>query len=66
MIEGVDFTVSYAPLAGILSLCIIIAIASAEGLNIFFLDISNVFHNTILPNLAEILYPSLPYLYLDW
>ena len=34
MIEGVDFTVSYAPAAGTRSLCIIIAIYYAEG--IFF------------------------------
>ena len=32
MIEVVEFTVSYAPVAGIRSLCIIIAISYAEGL----------------------------------
>ena len=32
----------------------------------FFLDISNAFQNTILPNPAEGVYLSLPYLYLDW
>ena len=66
MVEGVEFTVSYEPVAGTLSLCIIMAIASAEDLIIFVLDISNAFQNTILPNPAEIIYLSLPYLYLDW
>ena len=48
MIEGVNFTVSYSPVSGIYPLCIIIAIASAEGLNIFVLDISNAFQNTVI------------------
>ena len=66
MIEGVNLTVSYAPMAGILYLCIIISIESAEGLIIFGLYISNAFHNTLLPNPAERVYRSLPHLYLDW
>ena len=65
ILEGVEFTVSYAPVAGILSLHIITAIAFAEGLVIFVLDISNNFHNTILPNPAETFYLSLPYIYMD-
>ena len=52
-------------MAVILSLHIIMAIASAEGLIIFVLDISNAFQNNILPNPEEIVYPSLPYIYLD-
>ena len=63
--EEVDFTVSYAPAAGICSLRIIIAIASAKGLILFVLDISNDFQNTILPNPAERVYLGLPYIYLD-
>ena len=38
MIEGFDFTVSYAPVSGIRYLCILIAITSAEGLIIFVLN----------------------------
>ena len=53
-------------MAGIRSLHTIKAIASAEGLIIFVLDISNSFQNTILPNPAERVYLSLLYLYLDW
>ena len=45
-------------------ICIIIEIASAEGLIIFVLDISNVLHNKILPNTAEKVYINLPHLYL--
>ena len=65
MIEVVEFTVSYAPVAGIRSLCIIIAISYAEGLNIFIFDISNDFQNTISSNPVERLYTSLLYIYLD-
>ena len=50
MIKVVEFTVSYVPVAGIRSLHTIIAIAYAEGLILFVLDISNAFQNTILPN----------------
>ena len=53
MIEGVDFTVSYQPVTGILSLCIIIATAYAECLILFVLDISNAFQNIILCNNSE-------------
>ena len=64
VLEGVDYAVSYALLDVVYSLCIIISIASAEGLIIFFLDISNSIKNTILPNPEEIVYLSLPYIYL--
>ena len=66
MVEVVDFTLSYAPVSGIHSLCISIAIDSAEVLILFVLDIPSAFHNTILPNPAERFYLSLPYIYLDW
>ena len=46
VLEGVDFSVSYAPVAGIFSLHIIISIASAEGLILFVLDISNAFQKS--------------------
>ena len=66
MIEGVELTVSYAPVADIRSICIIIEIASSKGLIIFVLDIPNAIQNNILPNPAEIVYLGLPYLYLNW
>ena len=50
IIEGVGFTFSYALVADICSLHIIVEILSAEGLIIFVLDISNAFHNSVLPN----------------
>ena len=53
MIEGCDFNLSYVPVASIHSLRIITSIASAEGIIIFVLDISNAFQNKILPNPAE-------------
>ena len=63
--EGVDLTVSYAPVDVILSFCIILAITSEEGLIIFVLDISYDFKNNILPNPEERVYLSLPDIYLD-
>ena len=65
MLEGIRFTVPYAEVDGILSLRIIISIASVEGLIIFVLEFSNVFQNTVLPYPAEIVYLNLPYLYLE-
>ena len=59
MLEGFYFTVLHTPVSVIFSFCIIIAIASAEGL-IFFLDISNTFQNTILQNAEERHYIILP------
>ena len=50
MLEYFDFTVSHAPVAGIISLRIISYIASSEGLIIFVLDIYNAFKNNFLPN----------------
>ena len=66
MLEVVGCTVSYATIYEIHSLQIIIAIASAEGLPIFFLDISNAFHNIIPPNPEELVHIKLPHLYLEW
>ena len=65
MLEEVGFTISYAPVASILYLHITIEIASAEGIIIFVLEISNDIHNTIISNPPERVYLSLPYLYLD-
>ena len=60
MLEVIGFTVSYALVSGIISLCIIVTIASAEGLILFVLEISNSFQNTTLPDPSEIFYLSLP------
>ena len=62
MLEVVDLSVSYAPVGGIKSLIIFITIASAEGMIIFILDISNSFQNIISPNPKERVYVSLPHL----
>ena len=48
MIEGYYLNVSYTPVSGIISICVIIYISYAEGLIIFILYISNALHNTIL------------------
>ena len=53
MLEVVDSNVSYAPVYGIWSLCIIIAIASVEGLIILVLDISDDFKNIFYPILHK-------------
>ena len=51
MLELVDFTVSYKPVTDIKSLRDIMAIAPADGMTNFILDIYTSFQNTILPNL---------------
>ena len=66
MLEGVELNVSYTYVARIKPLKIIIAISSTEGLTIFILDIYKAFQNTILPNPEEMVYLSLPNLYLEW
>ena len=66
MLEIVDFTISYASVAIIKSLRIIILIASAELLIMFILDIYNAFQNNILPYSKERDYHSLPRFYLEW
>ena len=66
MLEIFDFTVSYVPVVGILPHCIIVSIASAEGLINFVLDIYNSFQNNILPNTTETVYLSLPHIYMEW
>ena len=64
MIEFDDLTVSYSPLDVIRSFCIIIEIASSEGLIMSVFNISKAFQNTSFPNPTERVYHSLPYLYL--
>ena len=61
MIEGDEFTVSYTHVASIKYIRIIISITYAEGMIVFILDISNIFKNTVIPNLEEIVYLSLPH-----
>ena len=53
MLEVVDFTLSYAPADGIRSPCVIMEIASTEGLIIFVLDIFNAFKNAIYLTLQK-------------
>ena len=65
MLEGVNLSVSYTPVEGTISFCIVIYIASAEGLINFVINISNTFHNTILSNTEERVYFILPHLYLE-
>ena len=66
MLEGIDFTVSYAPVANIQSIRVIIAIAAAEGMTIHILDISNAFQSTVIAYPKERHYISLPAQYLQW
>ena len=66
MLEGVDFTVSYAPVVGIFYLHVIIAIVYSEGLINFVLDLSNAIQNTIIPNTSKRVYLKFPHLYLEW
>ena len=53
MLEGVDITVSYAPVGVTHLLFIIISITYVEGLITFALDFSNAFQNTIYTTLHK-------------
>ena len=43
MVQGVDFSIPYAPTADSDSLRLIIDIASSDGMSIIFTDVSNAF-----------------------
>ena len=66
MLEEFDITIPYAPVSGIRSLCIIIAIAFAEGLILILLDIYNALQNNILYNPTERVYLNLPCICMHW
>jgi hypothetical protein len=55
MKEGVDFVNSYSPV-GSNSIRLIVALAASEGLQLFVLDISNAFQNSIIFDPMECIY----------
>ena len=66
IIVGVNFTVSYAPVGGIFISYNHHCHCICRRINYFLLDISNAFQNISIPNPEEMLYLSLPHLYLEW
>ena len=54
MQEGIDFFISYAPVADITSIHILLAIAAANNnMVIYIIDITNAFQNNIITNPNE-------------
>ncbi len=64
--EHIDFTDSYSPVASIESIRVLLNIAASSGLLVNILDISNAFQNSIIFDVTERVYMSLPPLYLEW
>jgi hypothetical protein len=64
MCEGIDFTSSYSPVGSIDSIRLIVALAASQGLQLFVLDISNAFQNSIIFDPLERVYITLPSFYL--
>ena len=66
MLEGKDFTISYAPIADIIAIRITIAIAALLHMRLYTIDIVNAYQNAIIQNIDDRHYMRLPYLYQEW
>jgi hypothetical protein len=71
MIESVNFDHSYAPVAMMDSIRVVLALGAAQGKQVFILDIKNAFHNTIKFDPMKCTYNAIPpffaeYLRLQW
>lgn len=65
MQEGIDIATSYSPVGSIDSIWLLVALAASNNLELFVLDISNVFQNSILFDTMEHIYITLPAFCLD-
>jgi hypothetical protein len=65
MQEGIDIATSYSPVGSIDSIWLLVALAASNNLELFVLDISNVFQNSILFDNMEHIYITLPAFCLD-
>ena len=65
-LEGIDFEVSFAPVADADSLRFMIALATSEGMIFIFIDASNAFQTNIISNPAKRHYISIPTMYMEW
>lgn len=66
MVEGVDFSISYAPCASVQSIYLQMAIAADLNLTTLVLDISNAFQSAVIFTEEERTYMTLPAFYHEW
>lgn len=66
MIEGLDFFISYAPIANIIAIHTIIDIEAMQYKRLYTLDIVNAYQSNYIDNPSNRHYMRLPYLYQQW
>ena len=66
MIQGVDFSDSYAPTVDADSFRLTLNIAASEDMNIVFIDASNAFQTNVISDPSKRVYVTLPTMYLEW
>ena len=66
MVEGLDYDLSFAPVIDGPHLYFMIAIATAEDMIFYFVDISNAFQTNVMEDPDKRHFISLPPLYLQW
>ena len=66
MIEGIDFDISFAPVADSSSIRILCSLATLEQMYLIVLDISNAFQSTHITDPSQRHHMSLPAFYLEW
>ena len=66
MIVGIDFDLSYAPVIEGDALLLMIAMAAARKLTLYFLDISNAFQTNVIHDPNKRHYLRIPSLYMQW
>ena len=66
MIQGQDFTVSYAPTVVADSFRLSIALAASDNMIIVFIDASNAFQTNVISDPNKRIYITLPTMYLEW
>ena len=50
MVEGLDYELAFAPVVDGPHLYFMIAISTAEGMDLYFVDISNAFQTNVIEN----------------
>ena len=66
MIQGQDYTVSYAPTADVDSFRLTSTIAVSDDIVVVFIDTSNVFKTNVISDPNKRIYITLSTIYFDW
>ena len=65
-IEGIDFEASYSPTSFWENIRFLLAIAAAQRMKIFTIDVSNAFQTNIEEQQKDCIWLSIPPFYLEW